>query len=132
MTPGQLGEAQTLGYRWTPSDTRWRVRAPFVFSIRSTQHALNELGYEAGPEDGLMGARTRHAISAYQQASGLPETGHATEELFDRLRISLWAASPASAVIGAQSREPASPARRSLGASHSRWGAAPTVSEQQP
>src|SRR3546814_3364846 len=87
------------------SDTRWRVPAPFVFSIRSTQHALNELGYEAGPEDGLMGARTRHAISAYQQDSGLPETGEATEELFDRLRISLWAEDPASAVIGAQSGE---------------------------
>src|SRR3546814_12744199 len=42
MTPGQLGEAQTLAYRWTPSDTRWLVPAPFVFSIRSTQHALNE------------------------------------------------------------------------------------------
>src|SRR3546814_17692741 len=64
------------------------------------------------------------------QDSGLPETGEATEELFDRLRISLWAEDPASAVIGAQSGEPASSARRSIGASAAPWGAGPNVSEQ--
>src|SRR3546814_14358628 len=36
MTPGKLGEAQTSASRWTPSATRWRVPAPFVFSLRRT------------------------------------------------------------------------------------------------
>ena len=35
------------------------------FSVRNVQQALNMLGYNAGTEDGKMGARTRSAISAY-------------------------------------------------------------------
>src|SRR3546814_14320138 len=46
MTPGQLGEAQTLAYRLTPSDTSCSVPAPFVVYLRSTQHATNEIVYE--------------------------------------------------------------------------------------
>jgi peptidoglycan hydrolase-like protein with peptidoglycan-binding domain len=33
-------------------------------AIRSVQHKLNQLGYRAGPVDGIMGPQTHAAISA--------------------------------------------------------------------
>ena len=36
------------------------------------QRLLNELGYDAGPVDGLMGTKTRNAISEAFQAIGKP------------------------------------------------------------
>ncbi len=35
-------------------------------TIRSVQRRLNQLGYHAGPEDGIMGPKTSEAIWAYQ------------------------------------------------------------------
>ncbi len=45
------------------------------------QTLLAELGYAAGPADGLMGQRTRAAIRKFQQDKGLAVTGEATDEL---------------------------------------------------
>jgi len=42
--------------------------APTVMYV---QYTLNGLGYDAGPVDGLVGPRTRHAIDSYRQARGL-------------------------------------------------------------
>ncbi len=44
-------------------------------TIRAVQQKLNELGYSAGPADGLMGRGTRAAIIAFQQDRGLATTG---------------------------------------------------------
>mgnify|MGYP000019240449 FL=1 len=50
------------------------------------QRALTAAGYDTGGSDGVMGAKTRAAISAYQQASGLPVTGEPSLELLRRFR----------------------------------------------
>lgn len=42
---------------------------------RAVQSALNALGYDAGPEDGIMGQRTRQAIANFQAAAGMSPTG---------------------------------------------------------
>jgi hypothetical protein len=44
-------------------------------AIANAQKTLNELGYTAGPVDGLMGPKTRAAITQFQVASGIPASG---------------------------------------------------------
>ena len=43
--------------------------------VKSIQNVLNNLGYDAGPADGIMGPKTRQAIKMYQQDHNLPVTG---------------------------------------------------------
>ena len=50
-------------------------------SVRKTQKMLNAKGYEAGPADGLMGRKTRAAISKYQKDNRLRVTGAVTDHL---------------------------------------------------
>lgn len=50
-------------------------------SVYTAQTRLNALGYDAGPEDGLMGAKTRTAIAAYQRENSLRVTGQVDQEL---------------------------------------------------
>jgi hypothetical protein len=54
-------------------------------TIRSVQRRLNQLGYRAGPEDGIMGPRTRGAISAYQRKMGMQPDGKLTPDLVNHL-----------------------------------------------
>lgn len=44
-------------------------------TVREAQRLLNQLGYEAGPADGVMGRRTRGAVIAFQHESGLAPDG---------------------------------------------------------
>lgn len=46
---------------------------------RETQVALNYFGFNAGGADGVLGSRSRSAISQYQAHLGYPVTGHLTE-----------------------------------------------------
>lgn len=55
-------------------------------TVRAVQQKLNELGYNAGPADGLMGRRTRAAIIAFQQDRGLAATGVADQALLLQLQ----------------------------------------------
>jgi TPR repeat protein len=54
--------------------------------IREIQTRLDELGYDPGPVDGLMGDRTESAIAAFQQDRGLEADGEPSPALLDRLR----------------------------------------------
>ncbi len=47
--------------------------------VRNAQIQLNANGYDAGPADGFAGPKTRAAISAFQEANGLPNTGQLDE-----------------------------------------------------
>lgn len=53
--------------------------------VADIQRALNRLGYDAGPVDGIMGSRTRSAIRAYQQDRTLLATGQPSAALRERL-----------------------------------------------
>lgn len=44
-------------------------------ALREVQHALNELGYKAGPEDGILGPATRAAIRAFDRDHGMEAYG---------------------------------------------------------
>jgi peptidoglycan hydrolase-like protein with peptidoglycan-binding domain len=56
------------------------------YSIASVQRTLNELGYAAGPVDGLMGSRSRGAIRAYQADNRLPVSGEPSLSLYENLQ----------------------------------------------
>ena len=49
--------------------------------VSETQRELARLGLYGGAIDGILGARTRAAITAYQSAAGLPANGAATANL---------------------------------------------------
>ena len=50
------------------------------------QTRLNELGFEAGAEDGIPGPQTRAAIRRFQEAVDLPRDGHPTPTLLEKVR----------------------------------------------
>lgn len=53
--------------------------------IRDVQRHLNQMGYRAGPADGMMGPQTQGAISAYQSRMGMTPNGMLTPDLADRI-----------------------------------------------
>ena len=55
--------------------------------VKQLQDILRDKGYDPGPSDGVMGAKTRDALSQYQQAQGLPVTGHVDPATADKLGV---------------------------------------------
>lgn len=86
MTSGQIADARTLATRWQADHDQ---PAGVAYSVKNAQVALNQLGYNAGPADGIVGPSTRGAIRTYQSDRGLPITGNLTRDLFDRLQADL-------------------------------------------
>jgi hydrogenase-4 component B len=65
-----------------------RLDAPLITNplVTLVQLHLNDLGYKAGPVDGLVGPRTRSAIRRFQQDQGANPTGDITFDLLGRIR----------------------------------------------
>lgn len=57
-------------------------------TVRSAQQALNDRGYDAGPDDGIYGPGTRDAVVRFQQAQGLSQTGTLDTQTLSALGIS--------------------------------------------
>jgi len=53
--------------------------------VYDTQVALQRLGFNPGPADGVFGQRTAEAISEYQYAYRLPVTGEPSPALLDHM-----------------------------------------------
>ena len=53
--------------------------------IKNVQFLLNAFGYGAGAVDGVWGTATQNALTAYQQANGLPQTGQITQDVLESL-----------------------------------------------
>lgn len=65
----------------------WPQETPLALSDRTAaQTALNQLGFDAGAPDGIVGVNTRKALRAYQQARGLVADGYLSLEMVRRLR----------------------------------------------
>lgn len=62
--------------------------------ISEIQEALNQLGYNPGPADGIIGRSTMRAIRAYQRDQDLTVNGRASRPLLNRLREKLADLSP--------------------------------------
>ena len=65
---------------------RARARQRQTASIAEVQELLNELGYDAGPVDGIAGPRTNSAIQKYKADRNLPVDDHVTPLLTATLR----------------------------------------------
>ncbi len=86
LTPEALARAQRMAREWRPGtavasaspaagDKDLRAR------IAMLQERLARLGYDPGPADGVLGARTRAAIRAFQRAQGLVADGRFSRAL---------------------------------------------------
>jgi membrane-bound lytic murein transglycosylase B len=52
---------------------------------KDLQTALNKLGYNAGPIDGIIGRGTRKALQGFQKDKGLVPDGFPTTDMFDKV-----------------------------------------------
>lgn len=52
------------------------------------QERLAAMGLDTGGVDGIIGSLTRNAIRSYQKTQGMPEDGHPSPGLLERLRVS--------------------------------------------
>lgn len=73
----------------TPTQTPQPVRPSPDATVQAIQQRLNELGYDAGPADGLLGGRTVAAIRSFQQSIGMVPDGVVSSSLLSRLNASL-------------------------------------------
>ena len=71
---------------------------------REAQSMLNQIGFNVGAADGIIGPRTRRGIMMYQQSLGLPATGILDAVTMDALRMDFASAiNPMSAAEQARS-----------------------------
>lgn len=62
------------------------IRKDETMSVADIQRRLREVGYDAGPVDGMMGKSTIGALKKFQQDNNLAVTGQADAATVDRLR----------------------------------------------
>ncbi len=67
--------------------------------VEVLQKLLNQMGFNAGPADGVMGRKTRAAISLYQEGADLPVTGKLTDALEARIRADAGYVKPRNAML---------------------------------
>lgn len=110
MTREQIAQAQqraTQATRPAQATTPSAQAAPAAsglpssYSVLNVQRALDRLDFDPGPQDGVMGSRTRAAIRGYQRSSGLTVTGQPSASLYQDLRTSISARAEAPASAGA-------------------------------
>lgn len=64
------------------------------------QRLLNELGFDAGPVDGIIGRQTRAAIRQFEEDKELPVTGEVTPALLERVyKTANYVEEPHNAVL---------------------------------
>ena len=103
MSSAQRAQAQQMAADWSLSHGRYTTTTTTQptrttttptyssqaytepYSVRAVQRVLNELGYPAGPVDGVMGQKTRGAIRAFQIDAGLPISGEPSRSLYESL-----------------------------------------------
>lgn len=79
------------------------ARAQTADEIMAVQDWLNDQGYDAGPADGMMGSRTRNAISQWETEHGQPATGEVSGWI-----VEMALGGPAGAADGAEAGNDAS------------------------
>ncbi|MGH7846342.1 MAG: peptidoglycan-binding domain-containing protein [Candidatus Binatia bacterium] len=64
-----------------------KVPAKGSEDVKKVQEALKAKGQDPGPIDGVMGPKTRAAIKAFQEASGVKGSGRLDDETAQKLGI---------------------------------------------
>ena len=85
---GAMAIATLLGEPVQAGAAGWLAGArPEPRFVREIQRVLRDLGYRPGPIDGTVGPRTQAALTRYQRAEGIAETGYLDAETMVRLDI---------------------------------------------
>jgi hypothetical protein len=69
-------------------------------NIKEVQQALKDKGYDPGPIDGRMGAKTKEALKSFQSASNLSATGTLNSETAEKLGVQSSSSSAGSSSMG--------------------------------
>jgi len=85
---GPLGSKTIKPAAYVPSSEAkgYQATLPPMETIKKVQIALVDLGHNAVPIDGILGTRTISAISSFQQAVGIENTGIPSEDLLEKIR----------------------------------------------
>ena len=67
--------------------------------VQLLQQLLNRMGFDAGYEDGILGRKTRAAISLFQEGAELPVTGQLTDALEARIQFEAGYEKPQNAML---------------------------------
>ena len=78
MTPEQIQKAESKAADFRPGPNQAFADKPTVIYV---QQSLNDLGFDAGPVDGIAGPRTRGAIRAFESRAKLAGNGKVSPEL---------------------------------------------------
>jgi membrane-bound lytic murein transglycosylase B len=71
-----------------PLRTPWPHETALSVDERvGAQQDLAQLGFDPGGADGVVGARTRHALQAWQKARGLTADGYLSKDMITRLKL---------------------------------------------
>jgi peptidoglycan hydrolase-like protein with peptidoglycan-binding domain len=73
----------------TPGEENRPVRKLSKEQIRLVQEKLKQAGFDPGPADGVMGAKTREALQKYQASHGLSKTGAPDDNTLGSLGIKI-------------------------------------------
>jgi peptidoglycan hydrolase-like protein with peptidoglycan-binding domain len=72
----------------------------------AVQTRLSELGFDPGPPDGDLGARTRHELVKFQSSEGLSGTGYVDAATLERLGLPAVQVTPAGDAVSASGLPP--------------------------
>ncbi|WP_439273682.1 peptidoglycan-binding protein [Pseudochrobactrum sp. HB0163] len=75
----------TIPADWNDEKTVTTASVDMKKAVRNIQLILQKNGYDTGAADGLMGAKTRHAIAAFQKDNGMKATGEVDQRLVEAL-----------------------------------------------
>lgn len=75
--------------RLAAAHAKFKVTLPDL-SLRTAQAALQYLGMDPGPIDGIRGRRTFSALLRFQEAEGLAETGLLDQDTLERLVVKVF------------------------------------------
>ena len=92
---GLAGSALSQSAPWDSPLVTGQQIAQISNTLLEIQRELNRRGYDAGPVDGWMGARTRAAIQDYQREHKLLVNGQPTSSLLAHLRDTTRSGGPA-------------------------------------
>jgi len=71
----------------SPGEMAWVLNGCATIGNKDVQQALNALGYDAGPIDGIVGTKTKAAIVAYRADKGLGTSTEIDDELMVALGL---------------------------------------------
>ncbi len=83
----QAGTVEMGKSKTSSSDMSTTEKRGASGNVKEVQQALKDKGYDPGPIDGAMGARTKEALKSFQTASNLRPTGTLNAETAEKLGV---------------------------------------------